>query len=93
MIHVSAANGVWFQWRAAAGGSSSSTVGATVRAPYWIRVTRQGTTFRGYQSADGTSWTLVGTVTLNLPATAYVGLAVTSHRNGTLTTGTFDDVR
>ena len=93
MMHVSAVNGAWFQWRGTTGGTSQSTAGASVRAPYWIRVSRQGTTIRGYQSADGVAWTLVGSTTLNLPGTVYIGLAVTSHRDGTRTTGTFADVK
>jgi ABC-type transport system involved in multi-copper enzyme maturation permease subunit len=45
----------------------------------WLRLTRSGPTITGEQSADGTSWTTVGTVRLDgLPATAEVGLFATS---------------
>jgi hypothetical protein len=44
-------------------------------SPRWLRLTRSGQTLTGYDSADGTHWTRVGTVTLaGLPATAQVGL-------------------
>jgi ABC-type transport system involved in multi-copper enzyme maturation permease subunit len=44
-------------------------------APRWLRLTRSGGTLTGYDSADGTHWTRVGTVHLaGLPATAQAGL-------------------
>ena len=51
----------------------------TAAAPRWLRLTRSGDTVTGYDSADGTHWTRVGTATLTgLPATAQVGLFATS---------------
>ncbi|MFJ2953206.1 ABC transporter permease subunit [Streptomyces sp. NPDC087270] len=48
-------------------------------APRWLRLTRAGSTLTGGTSPDGTHWTTVGTATLpDLPATARVGLFVTS---------------
>jgi ABC-type transport system involved in multi-copper enzyme maturation permease subunit/regulation of enolase protein 1 (concanavalin A-like superfamily) len=47
--------------------------------PRWLRLTRSGDTITGYESADGTHWTQVGTVQLaGLPATVQVGLFATS---------------
>jgi hypothetical protein len=47
--------------------------------PRWLRLTRSGDTITGYDSADGTHWTRVDTVTLaGLPSTAQVGLFATS---------------
>jgi ABC-type transport system involved in multi-copper enzyme maturation permease subunit len=48
-------------------------------SPRWLRLTRSGNVIRGYDSADGTHWTLVGTATLTgLPATAQAGLFAAS---------------
>jgi ABC-type transport system involved in multi-copper enzyme maturation permease subunit len=48
-------------------------------SPRWLRLVRAGDTFTGYDSADGTHWTKVGTVTLaDLPATVQAGPFVTS---------------
>jgi ABC-type transport system involved in multi-copper enzyme maturation permease subunit len=48
-------------------------------SPRWLRLTRAGDVIRGYDSADGTHWTLVGTATLaGLPATAQAGLFAAS---------------
>ena len=44
-------------------------------APRWLRLARDGGTITGYDSADGTHWTLVGTATLpGLTATVQAGL-------------------
>ena len=45
-------------------------------APRWLRLTRAGDTLTGEESADGTSWTRVGTATLAGPVE--LGLFVTS---------------
>jgi phosphatidylserine/phosphatidylglycerophosphate/cardiolipin synthase-like enzyme/regulation of enolase protein 1 (concanavalin A-like superfamily) len=92
-MFVSAAKGLAFQRRTSTNGTSASTAGAASAAPYWVRVTRSGSTFRAYQSADGSSWTLIGSATMNMTATIYVGLAVTSHADGALTTATFTGVQ
>jgi ABC-type transport system involved in multi-copper enzyme maturation permease subunit len=48
-------------------------------SPRWLRLTRSGDTITGYDSADGSHWSLVGTVHLNgLPATVQAGLFVAS---------------
>ena len=48
-------------------------------SPRWLRLTRSGATISGFASADGRSWTTVGTVTLaGLPSTVQVGLFTTS---------------
>jgi ABC-type transport system involved in multi-copper enzyme maturation permease subunit len=47
--------------------------------PRWLRLTRSGDTITGYDSADGTHWTPVGTVQLaGLPSTVQVGMFATS---------------
>src|SRR5262245_23899992 len=48
----------------------------------WLRLTRSGQTVTGYESSDGTDWHPVGSVVFDgLPATAEVGLFVTSPLN------------
>jgi hypothetical protein len=58
----------------------------------WVKVMRTGSTFTGYQSADGATWRMVGTQTMTLPADALWGLAVTSHNTAAVTTAVFDQV-
>jgi ABC-type transport system involved in multi-copper enzyme maturation permease subunit len=51
----------------------------TAGAPRWLRLVRSGDTITGYDSADGTSWTLIGTARLpGMASTVQAGLFVTS---------------
>jgi ABC-type multidrug transport system permease subunit len=77
-IMVAADHGVRFQWNYTGDTAGmSGPVGAA--NPRWLRLTRSGDVITGYDSADGTNWSRVGTVTLaGLPSTAQVGLFSTS---------------
>jgi len=88
---LTSGNGLAFQRRIATGGASEHTSGGAATAPRWVRVTRVGSTFTGYSSTDGLTWTTVGSATITMGTTVYVGLAVTSHLDGTLNTSTFDN--
>jgi hypothetical protein len=61
-------------------GDTAGMPGAVSAAhPRWLRLTRSGGTITGYDSADGTQWTRVGTVHLTgLPSTVQAGLFATS---------------
>ena len=80
--------GVAFQRRLATGASSWST-GRTGTVPHWVRLVRSGSMFSAYRSTTGTSWTLIGSETIPMAATVYVGLAVTSRNVSALATATF----
>ena len=55
------------------------TGAVSAASPRWLRLTRSGGTLTGYDSADGTHWTKVGTARLTgLPATLQVGLFAAS---------------
>jgi len=98
---VSAASGVSFQWRPFTDDVSANTPHAAVAAPYWVRLTRTGNTFKAEDSVDGKTWAVVGTdATLNprdviMGGTVYIGLCVTSHNTNPkiATTGVFSDVK
>jgi hypothetical protein len=55
-------------------------------------VTRAGSVVTAYLSYNGTSWALVGSDTISLTNTVYVGLAVTNHTTAQTALGTFDNV-
>jgi ABC-type transport system involved in multi-copper enzyme maturation permease subunit len=61
-------------------GDTAGQPGAvTTQDPRWLRLTRTGDTITGYDSADGTHWTQVGTVALaGLPPTVQAGLFAAS---------------
>jgi regulation of enolase protein 1 (concanavalin A-like superfamily) len=88
---VSPANGVTFQRRTAPGALSTSTKAAGA-APKWVRVTRAGSLLTGSVSDNGTAWTTIGSQTLPMGATVYVGLAATAHNNAVLGSATFQNV-
>lgn len=82
---VSAGKGIAFQRRPATGSASVSTAGPWGTAPYWVRLVRAGSTVTASVSANGTSWTTVGSDTISLGQRAYVGIAVTSHNTSAAT--------
>jgi regulation of enolase protein 1 (concanavalin A-like superfamily) len=89
---VTSANGVARYRRTSTGGYSSYSRTTGLTAPYWVRVVRSSNTFTAYRSANGTTWTSMGSVTVTMGANVFIGLAVTSHRDGTLNTSTIDTV-
>jgi hypothetical protein len=90
-VAVTPDNGVDFEWRSTTGGSSTDRDASGV-APVWVKLVRSGSTFTGFKSANGTSWTRIYQVTISMTGTVNVGLAATAHKNTTLTTATFSNV-
>jgi hypothetical protein len=89
---VSWSKGVADQRRTADGATSISAPGGLSAAPRWVKLVRTGNTITGFESADGTTWTQVGSSTFTMPSTVLVGLAVSSHVSGVICTATFDSV-
>jgi len=75
---VTGTHGARMQWDFT--GDTAGLAGkVSATSPRWLRLTRAGDVIRGYDSADGAQWALVGTVKLaKLPATAQAGLFATS---------------
>lgn len=92
MALVSAARGTAFQRRPSNGGISTNTAGPWDTAPRWVRLVRSGTTVTAYTSSDGTNWLKIGSDTIALGTTAYVGIAATSHHPGMRTTAEVSNV-
>lgn len=86
---VSAGKGLAFQRRVAEGGTSAHTSGGAGTALHFLKLTRSGSTVSAYRSTDGTSWTTVGSDTIVMGSTIYVGLAVSSHVAGTVAAASF----
>jgi regulation of enolase protein 1 (concanavalin A-like superfamily) len=64
-----------------------------IDASRWVRMVRQGNVFKTYYSSDGATWSALGTdLTLTLPSTLYLGMAVCSHTTAALTSATFDNI-
>lgn len=89
---ASAARGHGLSYRSQTNGVSTLINAGVVSLPRWVRLVRRGSTFEAYSSSNGTSWTLVGSQTITMGSSVYVGVAVTSHNAGALTTATIDNV-
>lgn len=77
-IMVTGGHGVRMQYNYT-GDKAGPTGSVSAGSPRWLRLTRTGDTLTGYASADGTSWTTVGSVRLaGLPATVQAGLFAAS---------------
>jgi regulation of enolase protein 1 (concanavalin A-like superfamily) len=88
MLAVTPGNGVTFQY-----GYNSGVSGGTYTFPNaWVRLVRSGSTVTAYSSADGSTWTQVGTATITFTDPVTAGLIVCSHSAGQLGTATFDNV-
>ena len=58
-----------------------------------MRLVRTGDLFEAYRSADGANWTRIGSDTIPMGDTVYVGLAVTSHNTAAATTAVLDGLK
>jgi len=92
MMVITPGNGTAFQRRMATGAASLLSAGPAGTAPRWVRVVLSGNKVTASVSSNGTSWTTVGSVHMNMPSDVYAGLAVTSHDNSVTTTATFSQV-
>jgi outer membrane protein assembly factor BamB/regulation of enolase protein 1 (concanavalin A-like superfamily) len=80
-------NGEHFQYNL-----SGDAAGGANPLPVWVRLVRSGNTVTGYTSTNGTAWTQVSQVTLNLGTTATFGLFVCSHNGFQLGNASFNNV-
>ena len=79
--------------RTSTGATTTYQTDLSVSLPKWMKLVRSGGTFTAYASSDGTTWTQLGsTHSITMAQSAYVGLAVSSLSNSSLTTATFDNV-
>lgn len=86
-------SGVVFEYRNAAGGGTVLAGQAAATAPLWLKLRRNGNTFSGFYSADGSAWTQLGPgQSIAMSAGVNAGLAVTSHDPSTYHVCTFQNV-
>jgi regulation of enolase protein 1 (concanavalin A-like superfamily) len=80
-----------FQRRTSTGGSTVRTTGSGT-VPGWVRLVRKGSLFTAYSSTNGTSWTTVATATVNMTASVFAGLVVSSRDANKSATATFTNL-
>jgi regulation of enolase protein 1 (concanavalin A-like superfamily) len=92
ILDVNPNGNIEFMSRNSTGGATAWIAGAADPAPVWLKLVRSGSTVTGFVSADGGTWTTVGSTTINLGTVAETGLVVSSHTTAQLNTSTFDQV-
>jgi autotransporter-associated beta strand protein len=75
-------------------GGSTATVGnvAATFTPTWVRLVRVGNVITASRSADGVSWTTVGSVTVAMSSTVRIGLLTSAQDANKVNTARFSDV-
>jgi hypothetical protein len=89
---ITPSNGILFERRLATGGATSQTVFSGIAAPYWLKLVRAGNTLTGYRSPDGSRWARLGSSTVTMATSVYVGLAVASNSNVAVSQAGFDNL-
>ncbi|MBL9137959.1 MAG: hypothetical protein JNK85_18985, partial [Verrucomicrobiales bacterium] len=91
-VFITPENGAAFQYRKSTRGTSYNNNVAGPTAPYWVKIVRSSSTFTAYRSSNGSSWSQIGSVSISMGSSVYIGLAVTSHDNGVVCGATFNNV-
>ena len=92
-VLITPGSGVIFRYRPMAAGTTSQTVISNVTASVWLRLSRSNGTFTAAYSANGISWTQIGSPqTIAIGSTALAGLAVTAHNNSLINTAMVNNV-
>ena len=92
MLDVLPGGSVEFMSRGTSNGAIDYHGGQALPFPGWLKLIRTGNSFASYTSVDGSVWTHLGSVTVQMTETAYVGLPVLSHNVSVLTSATFDSL-
>ena len=88
LLGVTPGNGVHFEY-----GFNTDVGGGSYSFPNgWLKLTRSGGTITAYSSADGSTWTQVGTTTISLTDPVTIGLFTCAHNASALSAATFDNV-
>lgn len=92
-VWVSPTNGIYFTYRTATGSTATNIVSTGKKAPYWVRLTRTGNTFKAYYGTTGTNWTQLGAnTTISMATNAYIGIGLCSGDTNKLATTVISNV-
>lgn len=84
--------GAFYKSRSSVGGIATANGSFPINYPHtWLRLQRAGNLFTAYGSFDGENWVQLGSSTVGMPNTIFVGMAVTSHNSGRTATARFRD--
>jgi len=81
------------QYRSATGGATTTTTSGSGTLPnLWVRIGRSSNTLTAYKSSNGTSWTLVKSISITMGTTIYIGFVDASGTTTVSNTSVFDNV-
>src|SRR5689334_21558811 len=89
ILDVEPSGRIEFMHRDSTGGITSAVANATATFPVWLKLARSGSTLTAAISANGSTWSTVGTTTSAIPSAVVIGLATTSHNVSVLTTAQY----
>ncbi|UCG49221.1 MAG: hypothetical protein JSU94_05445, partial [Phycisphaerales bacterium] len=94
MVVVTPSQGVSWQRRIDTGGASAHDTTGGIAAPQWVRLSRDADGLvTGEYSADGSTWTTLGTpLTIAMNTPMYIGLCLTSHNAAATCEAVFSNV-
>jgi hypothetical protein len=85
-------SGAFFESRSATNGATTVSGDFPVNYPNtWLRLKRSGNTLTGFGSLDGQNWTQLGSASLSLSSSIYLGFVVASHNTTQVTVASFRD--
>jgi len=92
LLDVTPGGTIEFMTRSSRGASTTLISYGSQAPPAWLKLVRSGSTVTASVSSNGSTWTTLGSTPTSISASAYIGLAVTSHDVNTRNTSTFDNV-
>jgi hypothetical protein len=94
LICITPGNGVSIQWRDSTGGSCDKKDFSTTSLPIYFKLTKKGSIFSAFKSADGNQWEPLGDIALSkgFDKKYLSGLLVLSHNSHMLNLSKFDHV-
>jgi len=92
-VFITPENGVRFQYRNIAEGTTDRYFAEAVTAPQWVKLERTaGGLVRGYYSEDSATWERFNLIQVRMDMPVYIGLAVTSHNTDLTCEAKFSNV-
>lgn len=94
-VFVGSDGGGTYRWskRSITGGNTTSNIGSVgTLGGQWVKIVRKGDTFTVSTSADGATWTTLGTTHIVMAKNCYIGLSVSSGSTTTINHSQFENL-
>ncbi|MEQ1858338.1 MAG: Ig-like domain-containing protein [Chthoniobacteraceae bacterium] len=92
LLELTVGQGALFRWRTQPGQTFAQQVNTMIAAPRWLRLVRHGLRCTAYTSTDGAQWQQLGTASLPMARSLFVGLVASSGADGQAASAVFDNV-